>query len=365
LNLAPARGLLGLGILLSLGCSAPPPEQSPATADQPQPSSTPASSTAPLSAPAPAAPKPPETAVTRALAAADKTFSGRRYEEALVEYRAAAQAAKSSGDASSEVEALAQVARMHSLAKPPRLDEARAELRRAQEVASPDHPWGWTRYLGVRGILEREGGDKTQALATFVEYHDYALARGLYTRAIDAAHHAAIVAPPAEQLRWAKRGIAAAEAGDEEGWLAVLWNNLGASHEDRGDWKAAVEAYAKAKHYHDRRGGPLQKLAAAWALGRASLRAGDLERAGALLPGCLETARAGIEGAPENEQREWLGFALASHGELLLARGERVAGLNQLQEGRQLLVAAGIEKWWAPFLSDLDQRIAAAKKRGQ
>ena len=350
---ARARLLASL-VLGALGCASPP-EEPPRTQPQPPPSSS----------PAPAAAKPPETPVTRALAAADQTFSARRYDEAQLEYRAVAATAKSAGDVSSEAQALAQVARMHSLAKPPRLERARAVLEEARSVASQEHPWGWTRYLGVRGILEREGGHKEQALATFVEYHDYARARGLYTRAIDAAHHAAIVAPPAEQIRWAERGIAAAEAGDERGWLAVLWNNLGSTHEDRGDWKAAAEAYTKAKRYHDLTGGPVQKIAAAWALGRASLRAGDLERASALLPACLETARAGVEGAKESEQREWLGFTLASHGELLLARGQRAEGLAQLEEGRLLLVAAGIKNWWAPFLSDLDQRIATAKKKAQ
>jgi len=342
---------LGLGLLLA-GCSSPPADPAPGPA-QPaaEPSSTPA-----------AAAEPPQTPVTQALAAADKSFSARRYQEARVEYRAVAQAAKSSGDASSEAEALSQVARMHSLAKPPRLEEARAALAEAKAVASPAQPWGWTRYLGVRGILEREGGDSKRALATFAEYHDYARARGLYSRAIDAAHHAAIVAPPAEQIRWAERGIAAAEAGDEQGWLAVLWNNLGSTHEDRGDWDAAVEAYAKAKHYHDLKGGPVQKIAAAWALGRASLRAGDLQRAGELLPACLETARAGVKGAKESEQREWLGFTLASHGELLLARGRQAEGLAQLEEGRQLLVAARIKNWWPKFLTDLDRRIATAKE---
>ncbi|MBL4847875.1 MAG: hypothetical protein JKY65_20360 [Planctomycetes bacterium] len=310
--------------------------------------------------PAAPAPRPPETETTRALKAADKIFSARRHGEALKAYQAAATAAKSAGDLSSEAEALAQVARMYSLTK--RLDEGRPWLEKARALASEDHPWGWTRYLGVRGIFERESGEPKRSLATFAEYHDYAKERGLYTRAIDAAHHAAIVAPPAEQIRWAERGIAAAEAGDERGWLAVLWNNLGTTHEERKDWKAAVTAYTKAKEFHDQTGGPVQKIAAAWALGRAALRAGDLAQAETLLPGCLEQARRGVEGAPAAEQSEWLGFTLTSHGELLVARGRRAAGLAQLKEGRELLVKAEITKWWKAYLQDLDQRIAAASK---
>lgn len=305
---------------------------------------------------APPAPKPPESEVTLALAAADRTFKSRRYAEALPEYRAVAEAARAAGDTSSEAEALAQVARMCSLTE--RLDEGREWLAKAQAVADEAQPWGWTRYLGVRGIFERESGQREVALATFSESCAYAEERGLHVRAIDAAHHAAIVASPAEQLTWAERGIRAAERGDERGWLAVLWNNLGSSHEDRGDWPAAAKAYRQARNYHYETGGPLQKFAADWALGRSSLRAGDLASAEELLPRCLAGARAGVEGVAEAEQREWLGFSLCAHGELLLARGEAEAGRAQLREGRELLVAAKISDWWPAYLADLDARLA-------
>ena len=72
-----------------------------------------------------------------------------------------------------EAEALSQMARMLSLTE--RLEEGRAWLARAEEVASPDHPLGWTRYLGVRGIFERESGDRDRALSTFEEMYAYAL----------------------------------------------------------------------------------------------------------------------------------------------------------------------------------------------
>lgn len=307
--------------------------------------------------PAPPAPKPPESEVTRALAAADATFKTRRYADALGEYQAVAEAARVASDASSEAEALAQVARMCSLTE--RLDEGRAWLAKAKAVANPAQPWGWTRYLGVRGIFERESGERAQALATFSEGYAYAEERGLYTRAIDAAHHAAIVAEPAQQLEWAERGIAAAERGDERGWLAVLWNNLGSSHEDRGDWPAAAKAYRHARRYHHETGGPLQKFIADWAFARASLRAGDLATAAELLPLCLELARAGLEGTSEAERREWLGFALCAHGELLIAQGQDAAGRVQLVEGREHLVASKISDWWPAFLEDLERRIAA------
>ena len=57
--------------------------------------------------------------------------------------------------------------------------------------------------------------------------------------------------------------------------LAASRYNLGASHEDAGRWADAAQAYAEAKRYHYRTGSDRAKLAADWALGRASLRAGE------------------------------------------------------------------------------------------
>lgn len=335
---------LSLLVLLA-GCGAPGARSEPAPTA--------------VSSPAEGAAMSETSPVAERLAAADALFRGRKYAEALDAYRAVAEQAGEARDRSVEAEALAQVARMYSATK--RLEEGRPWLARAREVADPAHPLGWTRYLGVRGIFEREGGDRARALATFTEMHDYARARDLPRRAIDAAHHAAIVASPEQQVAWAERGIAAAEAAGDEGWLAVLWNNLGATHEDRGEWTAAADAYEQARTYHYRTGGEHQRLVADWALGRASLRAGRLERAEALLPDCLERARARHAAAPNAETGEWVGWTLAAHGELLVARGQRAEGLTALEEGRARLVEAGIEKWWPGALADLDARIAAAR----
>jgi len=291
---------------------------------------------------------------------ADQTFRSRKYAESVPGYEAALTRAREAGDRSVEAEALAQIARAYSLTE--RLEEGRGWLQQAAAAADPALPLGWTRFLGVRGIYEREGGDKQSALATFVEMYDYSLAHDVPKRGIDAAHHAAIVAPPTEQLSWAEKGIAAAEAAQDEGWLAVLWNNLGASHEDAGRWEEAAEAYAKAKHYHYKTGSERAKLAADWALGRASLRAGQVEVARELLPGVLTRAQAWREREPEEkEAAEWVGFGATALGELRVHEGQRAAGLELLREGRALLVAGGIQKWWPGFLKDLDARIAQAE----
>jgi hypothetical protein len=292
------------------------------------------------------------------LAEADRTFRSRAYAKALPQYQDAAGYAQGVGDRSAEGEALAQVARMFSLTK--RLAEGRQWLDRARAVASP---LAWTRYLGVRGIFERESKDRAKALDTFTQMYDYALAQHLPRRAIDAAHHAALVAPKDAQIGWAHKGIAAAEAGQEEGWLAVLWNNLGSTHESRKDWSGAAAAYETARRYHHRTGGPTQKLVADWAYGRSSLRAGNVEVARGLLPDCLRRAKAWRQAKPQDaEAREWVGWCQAALGEFEVHEGQVASGLKRLRAGRELLVAAKIESWWPEGLEDLDAVIRRAER---
>ena len=62
--------------------------------------------------------------------------------------------------------------------------------------------------LDVSATLE----ERAAALETFGELYAYCREQGLQRRAIDAAHHAAIVAPLEAQVTWAHEGLAAARA---------------------------------------------------------------------------------------------------------------------------------------------------------
>lgn len=301
------------------------------------------------------------------LRQADQRFSAREYAAAREAYQGCAAAAAAEGARSVEVEARAQVARCWSLPSgpgTPDLTRAREELGRAAGLASPEDPPGWSRLLGVRGILEREGGDRPRALATFVEMHDYCRARGLPRRAIDAAHHAAIVAPPGDQEAWARKGIAAAEACQppETGWLAVLWNNLGATYEDLARYPEAVAAYRKAREYHHLGKAEQPRLAADWALGHALRLAGELDEAETWLAGALAWAERRHAAAPDAGTEEWLGYCLQDTGELQVARGQRAEGLATLRTARARLAAAGLESHWPEHLQKLDARIAALEQ---
>lgn len=283
-----------------------------------------------------------------ALGEADKVLRQGKTAEALEMYKACGE---------SDVEALAQVARCLSLLG--KLEEGREWLRKAAARAKETEPAGWSRYLGVRGIFERESGDRTKARATFEEMHAYCEGHGLWRRAVDAAHHVAIVAPPEEQAAWGLKGIAAAEKLGDEGWLAVLWNNLGATYEDLKQYAKMLEAYLKARDYHRKTGTPRQKMIAEWAVGHAYRLTGKLDDARALLERTLVEAERQHASEPSKASVEWVGWCKKDLGETLAAAGDRERGLALLREARAALVESGIESCWPEGLKALDETLRA------
>jgi tetratricopeptide (TPR) repeat protein len=297
---------------------------------------------------------------TDCLREADRTFAQRKYREALPLYRRAAEAAKKGESRQVQVEALAQVARCLSLGR--KLEEARTWLAKAETVASPEEPLGWSRLLGVRGILEREEGDKRKAKATFVEMYRYCAKRKILNRAIDAVHHIAIVVPKAEQPAWALKGIAAAEELGNKGWLAVLWNNFGTTYEDLGEHEKMLQAYLKARTYHHETGGPFEKLIADWAVGHSYRLLGKLEESRKWLQPTLAQVRKLHENEPGHRSIEWLGWCKKDLGEVRVAEGDRTGGRKLLVEARAHLVEAGIEKWWPEALKKLDATLKSLER---
>jgi tetratricopeptide (TPR) repeat protein len=300
-----------------------------------------------------------ETPASRMLREADQTFHSRKYTEALEAYRRASEAAAEEKNLPAQVESLAQVARCFSIQG--KLDEGRPWLERAEKLASATEPLGWSRLLGVKGIFQREGGDKPASKKTFEEMHRYCVEKGLLKRAIDAIHHVALVVPLDEQPAWALKGIDAAERMKDEGSLAVLWNNLGATYEDLKQYDKMVQAYLKAREYHHATGGPLQKMIADWAVGHGYRLAGNLAEAENWLRKTLPLTEAAYAKDPRPDSAEWVGWCKKDLGETLLARGEKAKALDLLRQARASLVEAGMDKHWPEGFKSVDDAIEKAR----
>jgi tetratricopeptide (TPR) repeat protein len=293
------------------------------------------------------------------LREADGLFGARKYDEALDRYRRCSEEAAKDGNRAAQVESLAQVARCHSIRG--KLEEGRPWLERAEKLADANEPLGWSRCLRVRGIFQREAGDKAKAKATFEELHRYCVEKKLFQRAIDAIHHLAIVVPPEEQPAWALKGIAAAEQLKDDASLAVLWNNLGATYEDLKRFDKMIEAYLKAREYHHRTGGPLQKMIADWAVGHGYRLAGKVDDAETWLRKALPQARDLHAKEPRPDTVEWVGWCQKDLGEVLLARGQKAAALDLLKGARASLIEAGIDKSWPEGFKPVDDALEKAR----
>ncbi|MCP6769259.1 tetratricopeptide repeat protein, partial [Klebsiella pneumoniae] len=67
--------------------------------------------------------------------------------------------------------------------------------------------------------------------------------------AIDAAHMLGIAAPAAERLDWNLKALAMTEKASDarsKRWLAALYNNIGYTYQERGDFATALVYYRKA-----------------------------------------------------------------------------------------------------------------------
>jgi tetratricopeptide (TPR) repeat protein len=274
------------------------------------------------------------------LATADAVFNARRYAEARELYVQVAERA----EGATRVEALAQVARCELLAE--RKDEGRVWLDKAREAADEEEPLGWSRYLGVRGRFEWKDEELEKAKATFVAMYAYCEEHGLHDRAVDAAHMVAIVGDAEDQVAWAHKGIAAAEAGGFEGWLGPLWNNLGWTHEHAGRHEEALDAYRKARHYHWKTGGEVNKLAADWAVGHTLRLLGRHDEARQWLRPVLAWAeRRSMEAEEDVERAEWIGHACRDLGLAAFAQGRRDEARELLGRAHTLLAAVDMASW--------------------
>ncbi len=272
---------------------------------------------------------------------ADTVFQSRDYAGALPLYKALANDAEMPIQV--RVEAMAQTARMMSLTG--EMEAGRGYLDQALALSSKEEPLGWTRTQGVKGIYQREDGETAAALETFSQAYTYAMNRALPLRAIDMAHHAAIVAPPEGQVEWAEKGITAATAAGSISWLAVLHNNLGATYEDRLNYPAALEQYRLALGFREQINDPTGLLIAQWAVAHAERLAGEPE-ARASLEAVLTQTQDAYQSNPSAGTAEWVGYTLEDLAELTAAEGDPEQARVLMDEAIDKYIEAGLEEHW-------------------
>ena len=286
------------------------------------------------------------------LQKADEHFNNQDMDKAMELYLETATAAEKENNNSILVEAWSQVARCYLKQK--NMDDGKIWLDKAAQKAVPDEPGGWVRYLSVRGRFEwqeiakekKEVAPVTQkAAATFKEMYDYCLKHKLFRQAVDAANMVSITGAMDERTDWSYKGIKAAEKGNLDDMLAILWNNLGWNYDDNGEYDKALEALLKASEYHHKGDKEIPKLVANWSVGHAYRMIGQIDSAFSRMTKVCDWAEKLYSKDSSETSMEWVGFANNELGEIAIMKNDKKLALKHFTVAKEKLEKVGMPNW--------------------
>ena len=212
------------------------------------------------------------------------------------------------------LEVASQIARAQGLQR--KFADAHATLDAIQKQLDGMPAHVRVRYLLERGRTFNSSGAPERAVPLFAEALSLADCAGDSFYAIDAAHMLGIAAPAGERLDWNMKALAMTErAADARSkrWLAPLYNNIGYTYQDRGDFKTALVYYRKALPAYEARGDPAAVRIARWHIARAQRSLGELDAAEMTQRALL----AEFEALGEQD-----GYVYEELAEIALARGD-------------------------------------------
>ena len=166
-----------------------------------------------------------------------------------------------------------QIARTFSLRA--LFTEAHETLDAVEKQLSAIHGIEHVRYHLERGRTFNSSGKKPESKIHFEVAQSLAeeIKDDFYT--IDAIHMLAIIAPPGQSLQLNEEAIIMAEnSGDErtKSWLGSLYNNLGWSYFDNGEYEKALSIFLRALQWRESKKSAPEMFLAKWCIAR-TLRA--------------------------------------------------------------------------------------------
>jgi tetratricopeptide (TPR) repeat protein len=248
------------------------------------------------------------------------------------------------------LELLTQIARAQGLQR--QFEAAQATLDRVEKALPGQPARVEARYLLERGRVLNSSHEPERAVPLFRAALDKASAAHEEFLAIDAAHMLGIAAAPDERLRWNLEAVAMTERARDarsKRWLASLYNNIGWTYHDRGDYVTALAYFEKALPAWQARGSAANVRIARWCIARAYRSLGRIDEALAIQ---RELARQWAEaGEPD-------GYVYEELGELLLAKGDAAAARPNFARAYRLLSEdKGLQ-------ADAAERLARLKRLG-
>ena len=185
------------------------------------------------------------------------------------QFRGLLPAAEHSADKSYLAQLLTQIARAQGLQR--LFEDAHKTLDVVSKLLTDDLQTARVRYLLERGRVFNSSGEKDQARPLFLQAWE--LAQAVYEDfyAVDAAHMLAIALSADEQMSWNLKALELAEISDQpraRNWLGSLYNNIGWTYHDAGQYSQALDIFEKALGFREAQGEPANIRVAKWCIAR-------------------------------------------------------------------------------------------------
>ncbi len=187
---------------------------------------------------------------------------------------------ETSEDTAFHAEIRTQIARTYSLRR--QFDTAHEILNQVEGMLTDDMPRARIRYLLERGRTYNSAKQVDKASLLFMDAWTLAQNAGEDFYAVDAAHMLAIVETGTQALDWNLKAVAYAEASSQsrvKQWLGSLYNNIGWTYHDMGDYDSALDIFHKAEAWQAEHGKPDNHRIATWCIGRTLRSLGRIEEA--------------------------------------------------------------------------------------
>lgn len=252
---------------------------------------------------------------------------------ALSEQRFRAEVAKHPPRSRQGAEAATQIARAQGLQR--KFADADVTLDAVSRTLDSQPARVRVRYLLERGRRDNSSQRRTSAIEWFEQAlaastHD-TLPGASYYR-VDALHMLAIASPAEQQLEWNKRAIETAQSSDDartQRWRIALFNNIGWTMHDRGNFEAALDYWRQALAAAEKDGNdPTRTRIGRWTVARGLRSLGKLDEAEAI-------QRALADELQEAQVQD--GYVFEELAEIAVARGDRAAARPWAAKALELL----------------------------
>lgn len=185
------------------------------------------------------------------------------------------------GNNAYHAELLTQLARTLNLQR--KFDKAHEVLDSAEKIIPADNSKVKIRYSLERGRIFNASGNKERAKDFFLNAWKIAIDANEDYYAVDAAHMMAIAEiSHDEQHKWNLKALEIAEKSTEpraRKWLGALYNNIGWTYHDSGDFHNALEIFKKALEWRTAEKHVAEIQIAKWSVARAYRSLGSIEKA--------------------------------------------------------------------------------------